>query len=239
MDDAVQEGTEQTVPETSQVSEDQSTNDELESEDSSSSEDVNTQSEDDGEELVDQAKNEVKSDRGQNRVQELANQNRSLRQELEEIQRKQSEQYQYQQGYGQQPTRDDYLAAQVASQGVQLQRTQEEMLWREAVSRVPELDQENDGYSPDFENLVYSNYLVRRNKGEDISPVQVAREVKAQVESFAKKEASKREQSKEVKRSVAPTGDQRTPSLEETSAQRSQQDKFKQSGNWQDLVDLM
>lgn len=234
MSDAVNEGAEQTDLDSSQESEVESTNDEPETEDLSSSEDVNAQSEGEGEELGEQAMKEVKSERAKNRVQELANQNRSLKQEIEALR-----QQQLQASYQQQPqTQDEYIQAEMARQRMELQQTKEEIAWAEAVRQNPQLDRGNPDYSPEFENLVYANYIVRMQKGEMISPAEVAKETSNYLNKVASRASSKSDVIREVKKSVAPLGGQRKPSGEEYSKYQAAKGKFMQSGSIDDLASL-
>ena len=236
MDDAVNAGAEQTDLETSQVSEEESTDDELDSEDLSSGEDVNAQSEDDGEDLVGQAMGEVKAEKSRNRVQTLANENKSLRQELE-LQRQQ----QLQQSYQQQPqSQGDYLVAEMARLRFEQQQNNEKLLWNDAMRQDPMLDQESEDYSPEFENIVYSNYLTRKQNGEvNITPSQVAKEQRTFIEKFAGKATAKADVVREVKRTVTPLGGQRKPSDGEYSKYAAQKAKFQKTGNLDDLAELL
>lgn len=234
MDDAVQEGTEQTVPEESQTSEDQSTDDELESEDYSSGEDVNAQSEDDGEDLVDQAMNTVKAEKSVNRVQELANQNRSLKEEVEALRQQSLQQL------GQAPqTQDEYLSAELVRLRAEQQQTREELAWNNAVRSIPALDPAHEDYSREFENIVYANYLVRQQKGESVTPALVAKETQEYLTRASQKLAKQGDVVRQVKKSVSPIGGQRSPSDSEYTKYQSTRDRFMKSGSVDDLADLL
>lgn len=229
-------GAEQTDLETSQVSEEESTNNEPELEDSPSGEDVNAQSEDEGEELVGQAMSEVRAENDQNRAQQIAERSRSLREELE-LRRQQS----LQESYQQQPqTREDYLVAEMARLRFETQQNNEKLLWGDAARQEPMLDPDNPNYSPEFENIVYSNYLTRKQSGEiNVTPAQVAKEQRAFIEKVSGKAAAKSDVVREVKRTVSPIGGQRKPSDGEYSKYQSARSKFAQSGSLSDLAELL
>lgn len=238
MDEGVNQSEEQTSLETSQVSEEESTNDESDYEDFSSSEDVNTQSEDEEGDLVSGAMDEVQAPKSKNRVQELANENRSLREKLAEREAQEMQIMQERARYS--PNPNDYLATKVAQTDYKLAQMEDRSQWAEAARENPLLDRKSESYSREFDDLVYSNLMARREKGEyNLTPTQVARDLSGYLDQLVDRRTAGGQIVRETKRAINPVGGQRNPSLSETSGQSNQYQKFLRTGDWEDAVDLI
>lgn len=241
MNDAVNDIEETTSMETSQVSDEKTTDEDFSEEDFSSSEDVNTQSDEEEDETVTEALDEVKSPRGENRVQALANdkkrlaeENNSLRQEMEAIRR---------QGvaYGQPPqSNEEYLARQVQQTHQLIESTRQEIDWNEAARTYPELDESSDKYDREFDDKVYAEYLVRKSKDPSVTPKQVAQGFKSYIDRITTKAASRAEGVRELKRSVSTTGSSRTePDASASDDYQKSRNKWDKSGSIDDLADVL
>jgi len=241
MNDAVNDIEETTSMETSQVSDEKTTDEDFSEEDFSSSEDVNTQSDEEEDETVTEALDEVKSPRGENRVQALANdkkrlaeENNSLRQEMEAIRR---------QGvaYGQPPqSNEEYLARQVQQTHQLIESTRQEIDWNEAARTYPELDESSDKYDREFDDKVYAEYLVRKSKDPSTTPKEVARGFKSYLDRITTKAASRAEGVRELKRSVSTTGSSRTePDASASDDFQKSRSRWDKSGSIDDLADVL
>lgn len=241
MNDAVNDIEETTSMETSQVSDEKTTDEDFSEEDFSSSEDVNTQSDEEEDETVTEALDEVKSPRGENRVQALANdkkrlaeENNSLRQEMEAIRR---------QGvaYGQPPqSNEEYLARQVQQTHQLIESTRQEIDWNEAARTYPELDESSDKYDREFDDKVYAEYLVRKSKDPSVTPKQVAQGFKSYIDRITTKAASRAEGVRELKRSVSTTGSSRTePDASASDDFQKSRSRWDKSGSIDDLADVL
>lgn len=240
MNDAVNDIEETTSMEESQTSEEKTTNEDSYEEDFSSSEDVNTQSDEEEDEVVSEALDEVKSPRGENRVQALANdkkrlaeENSSLRQEMEALRRQSNANMPPAQ------SNEEYLARQVQQTNQLVESTRQEIDWNEAARVFPELDDSSDKYDREFDNKVYAEYLVMRAKDPSVTPKQVAQGFKSYIDRITSKAASRAEGVRELKRSVSTTGSSRTepePSDNDYQKSRSRWDK---TGSIDDLADVL
>lgn len=248
MNDAVNDIEETTSMETSQVSDEKTTDEDFSEEDFSSSEDVNTQSDEEEDEAVTEALDEVKSPRGENRVQALANdkkrlaedrerlaeENNSLRQEMEAIRRQGA-------AYTQPPqSNEEYLARQVQQTHQLIESTRQEIDWNEAARTYPELDESSDKYDREFDDKVYAEYLVRKSKDPSVTPKQVAQGFKSYIDRITTKAASRAEGVRELKRSVSTTGSSRTePDASASDDYQKSRNKWDKSGSIDDLADVL
>lgn len=243
MNDAVNGIEETTSVEESQTSEEKTTDEDSYEEDFSSSEDVNTQSDEEEDETVTEALDEVKSPRGENRVQALANdkkrlaeENTSLRQEMEALRRQSSANMPPAQ------SNEEHLARQVQQTNQMLETTRQEIDWNEAARVFPELDDSpgNDKYDREFDNKVYAEYLVMRVKDPSVTPKQVAQGFKSYIDRITTKAASRAEGVKQLKRSVSTTGNSRTePDASSSDEYQKSRSRWDRSGSIDDLADVL
>lgn len=243
MNDAVNGIEETTSVEESQTSEEKTTDEDSYEEDFSSSEDVNTQSDEEEDETVTEALDEVKSPRGENRVQALANdkkrlaeENTSLRQEMEALRRQSSANMPPAQ------SNEEYLARQVQQTNQMLESTRQEIDWNEAARVFPELDDSpgNDRYDREFDNKVYAEYLVMKAKDPSVTPKQVAQGFKSYIDRITTKAASRAEGVKQLKRSVSTTGNSRTePDASSSDEYQKSRSRWDRSGSIDDLADVL
>lgn len=241
MNDAVNSAEETTSAEESQTLEEKTTGEDFESEDSSSSEDVNTQSNEEEDETVAEALDEVKSPRGENRVQALANDKKRYAEEVKSL-REQLEIARRQSIINAPPpqTNEEYLNRQIAIQNQTIQETREEVDWNEAKRSFPELDRGSENYDRDFDDKVYAEYLVKSSSNPSITPKEVAQGFKSYIDRITNKAASRAEGVKQLKRSISTTSSSRTePDTSSSNELDKAKGRLKNSGSIDDLTEIM
>jgi hypothetical protein len=183
MEESVKENVEETTLEESQTSEEQTTNDSLSDVEDPSGEDVKTDSTEDEDEVVAGANAQVKSEKGRNRVQELANREKEALErsrQLEEANRQLMEQLQG--GYPQQqkpeaqtngyPNQYDPNTFSIQMLMEKQRLFEEKQAFDKAEREFPELQPGSPNYNRDFDDAVYAMV-----KSQGLSPVDAAKRV--------------------------------------------------------------
>jgi hypothetical protein len=236
-ENAVQEGVEQTAPEVSQTSDSNQsqTGSQTEAEASSTSEVVKTQGDGQGDETVKEALKQVQSEKGTNRVQELANRLREA-EERENQLRNVIAAVQAQAGNNPQavqPYMDQIVLQQMQIQAERQRLLEDKLAFAQAERQFPELDKTSDRYNPKFDNLVFK----LQKSGMD--PVEAAREAKELMDAgkseglstIQRVEAEKGANSN-VQRKAAGTTIQ-------DEAKQAARDQYKRSGKLEDLMRII
>lgn len=194
----VNEQVESTTSETSTISDSQTTNESMQDSSLSSSEDVNTQDDGSNGELESEALGQVKTDKGINRVQELANRAKAAENELAQLRQiQESSQQTYQQNAYQEP---NPLLNSVVMQEIKLRNLENKLQFQEAESMFPQLNKRSSEYNIDFDNQVWNTV-----QQEGVSPVEAAKRV-ARLEKAIESRIAARMQKNESQKIVNSTG---------------------------------
>jgi hypothetical protein len=229
--DVVKESVEPTTQEPSTSSESQSVNNSNEEASTSTSEVVKTQEGESVEELTSQALGEVKAEKSESRVQQLANRAKAAELELQQL-RQMQEAQQYNE-YGQVATQDPYRDALMVHE-LKLRRMEENLQFENAARQFPDLlDRNHPDYNPVFDDLVYNTF-----KNEQVSPIQAAQKVAQIKKMLESKVAIKREQNEAQKVVNSGQVQARSNATYEDTAYNAVKNQFKKSGSVKDLAKM-
>jgi hypothetical protein len=117
--------------------------------------------------------NEVKADKSVNRVQQLANERNEYKTKWEEEKAWRSqEERKISQQLNQVPADSSTNETRMLLNEAKMYRLEEDRKWSEAVQAHPELEKDKD-----LDDLVYAQYVLAQQRGENITPKQVASRV--------------------------------------------------------------
>ena len=204
----------------------------------STSEVVKTQAEDGSDGLVSEAQGQVKSEKGLNRVQELANARnaeRSAREkaEAEAQQLRPMLAQQAQQPVDQGAGYDPYMAT-MYQQEIRVRGLENQIQFKEAERILPYIDKSSPLYNIEVDNMVYNTV-----NNEKVSAVEAAKRVQ-QVIKFAQSLKQAQNANAEAQKMSASTlPPQRSAAISEDTEANQRYSDFKKTGTLRDLQKLL
>lgn len=202
----------------------------------SSSEDVNTPAEGETDELVKQAEDEVQSEQGRSRVQQLANRAKAAEAELQKLQ--QAEQIKQQ--AAQQGNNDVVAQASQFIESERIAHLERKLEFQEAERRHPEVDKSSESYDKSIDDAAYDIYRGKRVSGEYISFSDAVADVKKLLQRTETKAVARAEQRISEKQTNSEKPQQRTVLRDDSSSLvEAKEQQFRKSRSVDDLADFL